>query len=213
LLDREEGPDVLTFSLPRRCAPVARGFTLIELMVTITLLSILILLSLPSFTAWIRNSQIRTVAEALQGGLRTAQAEALRRNRQLVLSFTNATPALNATAVADGKNWSLQTVQSLDDTGPEFLQGGALADVASAVPITTGVSAVCFNASGRLSNNASGTGVPGASCAAAQTTFDIGTGMPGADRPLRVVLQLGGQVRMCDPNRPPLSATSPDGCP
>jgi type IV fimbrial biogenesis protein FimT len=204
---------VLTSSSSRRCATAKRGFTLIELMVTISLLSILILLSLPSFTAWIRNSQIRTVAEALQGGLRTAQAEALRRNRQLVLSFTNATPALNATAVANGKNWSLQTVQSLDDAGPEFLQGGALADVASAVPITSGVSAVCFNASGRLSNPASGTGVPGASCAVALTTFDIGVGMPGADRPLRVVLQLGGQVRMCDPNRPPLSATSPDGCP
>lgn len=186
------------------------GFTIIELMVTITLLGILFGLGLPSFTAWIRNSQIRTVSEALQNGVRTAQAEAVRRNRQVVLSFTNATPALNATAVANGKNWSLQTVPSLGDTAGEYLQGGALADVASAVTITGGTTAICFNANGRLTTNAS-PGAPGASCSAATTTFNVT--QPNADRNLRVIVQVGGQLRMCDPNRPTLSSTSPDGCP
>jgi type IV fimbrial biogenesis protein FimT len=196
---------------PGVAAPAARGFTLIELMVAIALLGILLVLAFPSFTSWIRNSQIRTVTEALQGGLRTAQAEALRRNRQVVMSFTNATPTPSGTtAVADGKNWSLQTVAQFGESA-EYITGGSFAGVASAVTITSGVSAVCFNASGRLVANASGTGVTSASCAAAVTTFDVAT--TGADRPLRVVLQLGGQVRMCDPNRPAQSATSPDGCP
>jgi type IV fimbrial biogenesis protein FimT len=202
---------VLKSSSSRRRATAERGFTLIELMVTITLLAILVTLSLPSFTAWIRNSQVRSVAEALQGGLRTAQAEALRRNRQLVMSFTNARPTPSGTtAVADGKNWALQTVAQFGESS-EYVTGGSLADVASAVTITSGVSAVCFNASGRMVTNTSSTGVTGASCTAALTTFDVVT--PGADRNLRVVLQLGGQVRMCDPKRPTFSATSPDGCP
>lgn len=188
----------------------AGGFTILELMVTITLLGILFGLGLPSFTAWIRNSQIRTVSEALQNGIRTAQAEAVRRNRQVVMSFTNATPALNATAVANGKNWSLQTVPSLGDTVGEYLQGGALADIASAVAITGGTTAICFNANGRLTTNTS-PGAPGASCSAAITTFNVT--QPNADRNLRVIVQVGGQLRMCDPNRPTLSSTSPDGCP
>jgi len=193
-----------------RIRHVAGGFTIIELIVTVTLVAILVGLSAPSFTAWIKNSQVRTVAEALQNGIKTAQAEAVRRNRQVVMSFTNATPALNATAVANGKNWSLQTVPSLGDATGEFLQGGALADVASAVVITSGTSAICFNSNGRLALNTA-SGVPGASCTAATTTFDVT--QANADRNLRVIVQLGGQLRMCDPHRPTLSSTSPDGCP
>ena len=191
----------------RRAAP---GFTIIELMVTITLLGILFGLAMPSFMAWIANSQVRTVAEALQNGIRTAQAEAVRRNRQVVLSFTNATPALNATAVANGKNWSLQTVPSLGDTTADYLQGGAMADVASTTTITSGVSAICFNANGRLVTNTS-PGPAGASCTASPTTFSVT--QPNADRNLNVLVQIGGQLRMCDPHRPTLSSTSPDGCP
>lgn len=200
---------------PRPCrhgvagGPAARGFTLIELAVTITLLVVLIMLGLPGFGTWINNSQVRTVAEALQVGLRAAQAEAVRRNRQVVLSFTNATPALGATAVAGGRTWSAQTVAQFGESA-EFVRGGLLADVASGVTITgsPASSALCFNSSGRLASNASGTGVTGASCSAAVTTFTIDKS--GSDRPLRVSVEVGGQVRMCDPQRH--LADSPDGC-
>ena len=194
-----------------------RGFTLIELIVAITLLGVLVALSLPSFTAWIRNSQVRTVSEALQTGVRTAQAEAVRRNRQVVLTFTEATPALNATAVSGGKNWSLQSVAQFGETATDatrYIGGGALADVASGVSIVdhagVGISAICFNSNGRLVTNPS-PGVSGADCTAVVTAFDIS--QTNADRPLRVIVQIGGQLRICDPKRPALSATTPDGCP
>lgn len=195
----------------------ARGFTLIELVVTITLLGILMALSLPTFTAWIRNSQVRTVAEALQNGVRTAQAEAVRRNRQVVLSFTNATPAPPSAApwavVAGGSNWWTQTVAQFGET-TEFARAGALADVASGVTITAtpATTAICFNSNGRLVTNAA-TGVPGASCVAPNTLLKFDVTQTSADRPLRVTVAAGGQVRICDPNRPALSSTSPDGCP
>ena len=195
-----------------RAAPHARGFTLIELMVTISLLAVLVLLAVPAFTAWIRNAQIRSAAEALQGGMRTAQAEALRRNRQVVMAFTNATPASGTTAVANGKNWTLQTVAQFGETS-DYISGGSIAETNSAVTVSTsgGLTAICFNSSGRLIDNAS-TGVSGATCPApAAVAFNIAQTL--ADRALRVIVQPGGQVRMCDPKRPTLSATAPDGCP
>lgn len=195
---------------------VAPGFTLIELVVTLTLLGILLMAGLPSFTAWVRNSQVRTVAEALQNGLRTAQAEAVRRNQQVVMSFTNdANPQLDPRTVIGGKNWSLQTVKSdfVRDGEVEFIRSGVLADVASGVSISgPATGAVCFSSNGRLVLNPRPTSAPStAACEAAAVAFRID--QANADRPLQVNVALGGQVRMCDPNRPALSSTSPDGCP
>lgn len=189
----------------------ARGFSLIELLTAFVLLAILIRLALPSFTTWIANAKVRTVAESLQTGLHLAQAEAVRRNRQVVLSFTNGTPALNVAAAVNGNSWSLQTVQQFGAGDSEFVQGGKLTDTSSGVTINTGgLNALCFNSNGRLVVNAS-PGPASANCAAAAATFNISHS--GSDRPLRVLVGVGGQVRMCDPNRPALSDASPDGCP
>jgi type IV fimbrial biogenesis protein FimT len=192
--------------LKRRAGHVA-GFTLIELMVTIVLLAIVLALGFPSMATWIRNSKIRTVADSLQNGLRLAQAEALRRSRQTVFSLTNSTnPATSLTAVADGRNWSINTVQLLTDETAQFIEAGVLSSVGADVQIT-GPAAICFNSLGRLVLNGSpGTG---AACAAAAATYDVT--LSGADRPLRVSVSLGGQVRMCDPARS--LSTSADGCP
>lgn len=190
-----------------------RGFTLVELIVTLALFGILFGLGLPSLMNWVRNTKVRTVAEALQNGIRVAQAEAVRRNRQAVFSLTNAQPGLGVTATAGGRNWSIQYVPLLMDSpeAPEpYVQGGSLADVAAAVEIASvpAVSALCFNSSGRLvTGTPVTTSVPGAVCTAAATQFTIS--LPGSDRPLRITVDLSGRVRMCDPARP---ANAPDGC-
>ena len=209
--------------IPARCARrcAARGFTLIELAVTFTLLGILIAVGLPSFMAWIRTAQVRAVADSLQSGIRRAQIDAVRLNQTVVFSFTNANPGLNSTAVAGGKNWSIQSVAQFADPNHQanFLAGGALADVASNVSIEGTTAALCFNTNGRLIALAA-TGVPGAVCVAGPQRFDIyksdynsSTAAANGDRQLRVLVAIGGQVHMCDRGRPTLSATSPDGCP
>jgi type IV fimbrial biogenesis protein FimT len=197
----------------RRGRDPGRGFTLIELLTTLSVLGVLLQLSLPSFTIWINNTRIRTVADSLQNGVRLAQAEAVRRNRQVVLSFTDRTPALGVPAVAGGTNWSIQTVAQFGGGDAEFVQGGSLVDVASGVTIGAigpAVNALCFNSNGRLTlNNAPGPA--GAVCRAAAVAFEVNRA--SADRRLRVLVGVGGQLRMCDPGRPTLSSASPDGCP
>ena len=55
----------------RRCA-LERGFSLVELMVTVAVLSLLMTLAVPSFNEWIQNGRIRTAAESIQNGLQVA---------------------------------------------------------------------------------------------------------------------------------------------
>jgi type IV fimbrial biogenesis protein FimT len=207
---------------PRQHGPrLAGGFTLVELMIAITLLAVLIALASPSLSQWVRGAQVRTVAETLQNGVRTAQAEALRRNRQVVFFLTDDEPGLAAEASANGRNWVIRwiplpgdTVVSAAPDNEPFVQGGAVADFAGGVTIT-GDAAVCFNALGRrVAATDVATGVTGAVCTVDPdeplAAFDIER--DGAARALRVTVALGGQVRLCDPART-VGATTPDGCP
>lgn len=199
------------FQRPR----AVRGFTLIELMVTVVLLGIMMALAFPAMNEWMRNSRIRTVADTLQNGLRLAQTEAVRRSRQTVFSLTADTnPADGLTAVNNGANWSVNFVPLLTDEDDDpafstFIEGGGLTGSMPDVQIT-GPATLCFNSMGRVVENATpGTGV---ACNAAAGTYNIT--IPNVDRPraLRVLVGLGGQVRLCDPAKT-LSNTNPDGCP
>ncbi len=198
-----------------------QGFTLIELMVTIALFAILLMLAVPSFTTWIRNSQIRSTAESLQNGLRAAKTQAASLNRQVVFSTTNLDPGLDATATVGGRNWSAQIVPLTagENTGrPIFLQGGAFAGGLTDVTITGGPigATLCFSSSGRIvANNAPSATLPACTIPvspALSYTYTIArtTAVTGQDRTLAVQVSLNGQIRMCDPAR--TLTTSPDGC-
>jgi type IV fimbrial biogenesis protein FimT len=199
------------------------GFTMIEMLVTMTLFAILVALGVPSMTTWIRNNKVRTVTDSLQTGLRLAQAESLRRSRQVVFALTNSTtPTVTPLpAAVNGLSWAIYSVPSMTDgtENPEFIQSGVLSNLSSQVTINTNlnISTLCFNSVGRLVNNASAivNAITGSSCqqptgAPPVLTFTIN--VAGADRPLQVNLGLGGQVHMCDPGVP-ISDAHPEGCP
>jgi type IV fimbrial biogenesis protein FimT len=179
-----------------------RGFSLIELMIGVAVLSILILAGLPSMTAWIQNTQIKSAAEAMQSGLQLARAEALRRNSsvrfQLVDSLTSGC-SLSIT----GASW----VVSLEDaagkcdiapsegTSPKTLQKKDVSEGArNASATATGGDTVTFNGLGRMQG---GTGL-------SQIDISNPTGGTcqtegGAMRCLRIRVTTGGDMRMCDP--------------
>ena len=66
-----------------------RGFTLIEMMVTITVLAILIALVTPSFRGVLRDNRAATQANALVGSLMLARTEAIKRNAPVVICRSN----------------------------------------------------------------------------------------------------------------------------
>ncbi len=190
----------------------ARGFTLIELMVTISLLALLLGLAAPSFSLWTQNARVRTISDALQNGTRLAQTEAVRRNRQVVFFLSNDAGCTASTApAANGAFWAIRSVPLTAGDTAETVQCGNLSDSAPDVAIA-GPTAICFNSMGRQVANAS-PGAGTATCtldASGLSTYDVSA--VRSDRPLRVLVTLGGQVRQCDPARV-LSATAPDGCP
>lgn len=185
-----------------RASRRAAGFTLVELLVSITLMAILLTVAVPSFNSWINNTRVRTVSETLQNGVRLAQAEAVRRNRTVVFFLTDDEPTDAAVAAENGRNWAIRTVAALGGEADEFVRGGSLADVAAGVTIT-GPAALCFSSAGQQLT------IPAQGCATVAARYAVAR--TGADRNLRVDVSIGGRVRMCDPAKT-LAADTPDGC-
>jgi len=188
-----------------------RGVTLVELIVTLTILGLLLAAAAPPMARWAANAKLRAVSEDLQSGLRLA--EAVRSTRQAVFVLTNATPAIGATPVANGSNWYARLLTLLaDDTASDayFLRGSSQAKQQGMA--IEGPAVLCFNSIGRpVANSSTGLGsdCSAPSSATSPTWYKLTS--PRADRRLWIAVALGGQVRMCDPDKT-LSTTAPDGC-
>lgn len=187
-------------------ARAQRGMTLIELMVGVTLMGLLLMLAMPSFTTSMQNRQIRSAAEAIQNGMTLARSEALRRNRTVRFQ------------VAAGGGWQVgcdpvdNTVVNGEENCPAVLQtrnaadGSANAVVANVqlqadgteagAPIFDGT--LRFTALGRVTTDT----LPGGHRAVFRVTNPSGgacQAVGGEMRCLDVVATSAGQVRMCDP--------------
>lgn len=57
------------------------GITLVEVLVSLVVMSCLLLVGTPSFTRWIQETQLRAAAESIRTGLQLARGEAVRRNQ------------------------------------------------------------------------------------------------------------------------------------
>lgn len=56
------------------------GFSMVELMVVVSVIGILMAMGLPSYQIWMENTKIRTATESVQSGLQKARVEAIKRN-------------------------------------------------------------------------------------------------------------------------------------
>ncbi|WP_137937534.1 GspH/FimT family pseudopilin [Chitinivorax sp. B] len=66
-----------------------RGFTILELMITIAIVAVVTMLVLPEASVWLSNSKTRTVAESYQNGLQMARNEAIKRNLPIRFEVLN----------------------------------------------------------------------------------------------------------------------------
>jgi type IV fimbrial biogenesis protein FimT len=177
------------------------GFTLIELMVALAIVALLILIGMPSFTTFVRNSEIRSTAESLVNGLRAAGAEAANRNRKVTFELASATGA-------DWKFWVL------DDDGvtKRDIQSYSKQEAGASSKITltpAGQLTVTFNGLGRVD-------IDPASPNNHIRQIDVASVVAGEARPLRIIVDdpnppAAGKprgLRMCDPD-PALAALVP----
>lgn len=212
-----------------------RGFSLVEILISLVVLGVMVALAAPGFGEWLQNRQIRAAAESALNGLQLARAEAVRANAPERFQFV--TDLTSACALTSGNDSSQQqyvnwVVSSLDPTGKcdTFANGNPLDPVnPQIVHKGTGeqgtpnaeITSVFLNAP---------PAPPGAPSAANVVTFGplgnvianadgsfsivkVDVGNPwigvGARRPLRIVVNPGGATRLCDPLAP---STEPRGC-
>ena len=78
----------------------SRGMTLIELLITVAVLSIALSLAAPSMSKQVANYRVRGAAESILGGLSLARTEAVRRNSAVSFTLTAGTSAWTVAQVS-----------------------------------------------------------------------------------------------------------------
>mgnify|MGYP000002103982 CR=1 FL=1 len=99
----------------------SRGFTLVELMITIVVLGILIGLAAPAFRVFLADQRIRAASMDLQMALTMARSEAIKRNTRIDLARSNGTDWSDGWRVPDPNDVTLLTYTPVADvtvTGP-----------------------------------------------------------------------------------------------
>lgn len=119
--------------------PVMRGFTLIELVMTVAILGILISLGVPSLVDLVRDQRVKTVVGDLYSSIVYARSEAITRNANVVI----------CTSGDWAKGWSVKTA---DCSGTALKQQDAITGVQITQLDGTAVGDVTFKRDGRLAS-------------------------------------------------------------
>ena len=172
-----------------------RGFTLLELMVGLTIVGMMLIAGLPSFTTFLRNAEIRSTSESISNGLRIARSEATRLNRPV--SFT----------LSGGGNpdWTINIFNPV--TGlllQPALQSYSRFEVGRSARVVTtpgNAVAVTFNGLGRIIS-------PSPIATPNLQQVDVASTIDGEARTLRIFVDDLHGIRACDPD-PALRALSP----
>lgn len=189
-----------------------RGMSIIEIVVTITIIGMLMALAAPAATNWIQNTQLRNAAESIYNGVQAARLEALKRNT--AVSFTLTDP--NSTAwqiclydvinnVCSAAPGAILQEKPPSEGTPNARAGAETVLTSPATALGPGVNlpnSITFDPLGRMATTAP----------AHMRRIDVRNPQmdAAAERRLVVLVGVGGQARMCDPR---LSlAINPMGC-
>ena len=194
------------FTLPTWKRRMARGFTMLELLVVMVLLSVLLTLAAPSFITFQRNSELTTTSNEFLAALTAARAEAMKRQLRTFV------------VPADGSSWQSGWIVFVDansnvTTGSTSMEAGIDIEVArhaalsSTLAITTptgstgfvdgGAKYAMFNGSGFMALLSSGGGF-------ANHALDITNGSESR----RIIANATGRVRVCKPADSGCTATA-----
>lgn len=187
-------------AMPAAIHPIARpmGFTMIELMIVVVIIAIATMLGIPSYRAWMQNTQIYNAASSVENGLQKAKAEAVKRNVNIEFVLGSNPPWRiqlpgNTTPCPIPSGAALTTLLECSTTEGEK-------NVTAAATPTTATT-ITFNSFGGVVNNLNG---------ASLTQIDFSSAVLPGTHNLRVTIGLGGITRMCDPNL--ATGSSPRAC-
>lgn len=167
-----------------------RGLTLMELLVGISVLSILIAVGVPSFRQFLINGEIRAAARAMVSGLALARTEAIRLNTPV--SF-----------ILAGNAWTIRRLDT--DAVMHRSENREASSRLFTASLPVGSTAVTFNALGRAVR-------PDPDGTNGLQQLDIRLDDNGAStgyRALRVQVLPTGAARLCDPA---LATPAPMAC-
>jgi type IV fimbrial biogenesis protein FimT len=181
---------------------IQRGFTLIELMISLALFALLLALAIPTYVNFLANSQVRNAAESMLNGVLLAQTAAVNGNTQVQLVVTPGTGA--------GTGWQIAYVNP--DTsvgpGPQPPAPYALVDGSPQAAIATtpaNATEITFDAFGRI--------IPNPDTSQTISCINVTNAQLAASRALRVVVSNANQTtgtKLCDPA---VAVTEPQACP
>jgi len=165
-----------------------RGVTLIEMMMVLVITAMLILVAMPSFSAWLANAQIRNGAEAVLNGMQFARNQAIQFNTPVQFELTG------------NSSWTVTRVSDDEELQSRAEEGSATSET-TVQP--DGATQLTFNGMGWIVANDDG------SDSITQIDVEYAVDVDGV-RPLRVTITPGGSVKMCDPA---VAAPDPRVCP
>jgi type IV fimbrial biogenesis protein FimT len=200
LLGAEAGRIVLS-------ASYQRGFTIVELLIGLTLLAVLLGLGAPMMGTYLQNSKLASAASSYFTAIQTARTEAIRRNvrTEFVLTDTPVSTADLGNALAlttIGPNWVVRAASGAAFNVVEAKAGaeGDLSTGAAVIQVAGSASApavfdgrIPFNGFGATADNTAYW--IDISNPAAGTCVALG----GKIRCRRINVSPGGQITSCDP--------------
>lgn len=182
---------------PRRSPLPCKGFTLIELMVTLAVAAILMAIAAPGFLAFQRNAELTSAVNGLVASIAAARGEAMKNGRYAMVVPADAANWNSGWVVFVSKDRSNVFKESADTT---VLKQSALPSyftvdaTGTAKEGQTDPPYIRFDASGYPKTTSGGFGALKISIA----RNDLGTSA-ALDQTRRVIISASGRVRSCRP--------------
>jgi type IV fimbrial biogenesis protein FimT len=179
-------------------AEAPAGFSLIELMIVLSVLSILFAVGMPAFGRLLHDVDIRGSAEGLRAGLQKARTEAVTRNALIRISFSDVSgrPAWTLGCVSSSLRCPATISSYSVNADTQIRWGAARSD--DQIALNTALAAGNRLPSG-VTFNALGT-APGVEGNADVSRIDVTHAINEQARRLVLMITAAGAIRLCDPS-------------
>ncbi len=121
------------------------GFTLIELMITVILISVILGIGVPSFKELIRNSRLSTATNEFISSMYLARSEAVKRRTDILVTATDSSNSANEWGY---NGWTI----SVEDGGETLKTVRAVQDDSITIDSNNDVAEFTYSADGSVDN-------------------------------------------------------------